>query len=262
MTPVANIMRWKTVNTGDKAASPLSYFDFPKESRMYDLYEFGSAPAESNVILGGGGLFGASERLQSRVQLLMRGRTEGQQIVAWGAGLNRHGRHNLREPEKMPWYFDQFDMHGIRDVLPFKRWVPCVSCMHPAFDDPPEPTHDVVIYEHESYALADVGIAAPRCRARLDSAGDIAKAVEFLASGAIVLTNTYHGAYWSTLLCRKTIVIDPWSTKFLHMKHEPDLATADSWPLHVESAKLHDEALDECRAANRKYYADVMELLA
>jgi len=118
----------------------------------------------------------------------------------------------------------------------------------------------VVIYEHESRRIGLSDLDVPRHRARTDDVGDIENAIDFLASGAVVLTNTYHGAYWSMLLGRKTIVIDPWSTKFTNMKYEPALATRLDWERHIADARIYPDMLDECRAANRKFYAEVVEL--
>jgi hypothetical protein len=37
----------------------------------------------------------------------------------------------------------------------------------------------------------------------------------------VVVANTYHGAYWATLLGRRVIVAAPFSNKFFGFRHEP-----------------------------------------
>ena len=43
------------------------------------------------------------------------------------------------------------------------------------------------------------------------------KTIEFIGSGDVVVTNSYHGAYWATLL-GKVVVAFPWASKFYGLK--------------------------------------------
>ena len=43
--------------------------------------------------------------------------------------------------------------------------------------------------------------------------------VAFLGSGAVIVTNSYHGAYWATLLGRPTVLWNPWCSEILLLKY-------------------------------------------
>lgn len=262
MARVAGVVGYDMENMGDRNASPLLYFEFPGGTKLYTLYDFGSAVDEEFVIVGGGGLLGGLDGTVNRVQALMRGRREGQRFIAWGLGLHRHGEALIDHPERKPWYVDEFELFGTRDDLPLRRWVPCASCMHARFDTVPEPEHDVVIYSHKSIPVAVHLLGVPRKRSSTDAFDTLDSALDFLASGAVIITNSYHGAYWGTLLGRKVIVVDPWSTKFMHMRHPPALVAADDWKAAIDRAQIYEEALGECRIANMRFHDDVLNLMA
>lgn len=262
MARIAGVVGYDMENIGDNNASPLLYFKFPYGTKLYTLYDFGSAVDEEFVIVGGGGLLGGLDGTINRVQALMRGRREHQCFIAWGLGLHRHGSAAIDLPEAKPWYIDEFELFGTRDDLPLRRWVPCASCMHPRFDTAPEPVHDVVIYSHKSIALDVHLMGAPRRRSDTNDFPSLESALDFLASGAVIITNSYHGAYWGTLLGRKVIVVDPWSTKFTHMRHPPALVAAADWEAAIDRAQIYEGALEECREANISFHSDVLNLMA
>ena len=47
-----------------------------------------------------------------------------------------------------------------------------------------------------------------------DSHQDLIQNISFISSARYVITNTYHGAYWSMLMGKKVILYDLWSTRF------------------------------------------------
>jgi hypothetical protein len=85
--------------------------------------------------------------------------------------------------------------------------------------------------------------------------------IAFLGSGSIILTNSYHGAYWGTLLGRKVVIIRPFSSRFFHMRHQPAITESQNWQGTLSKARHFPEALAECRQANRIHFERICEHL-
>lgn len=180
--------------------------------------------------------------------------------ILWGVGHNgeipkkplKDGR--LTYPE---WLLD-FDMIGIRDFKQDYEWVPCASCMHPALRQKYPIRNQVIWFEHKKQLLKDFGTEPiPRF---VNSGGNIEQTIELLGSAEVILTNSYHGAYWGTLMKKKVVVVGPWSSKFLAMKHRPFMVEKlDSWKDVVDDTTTHNDALDECIARTERYWKAIKE---
>ena len=76
----------------------------------------------------------------------------------------------------------------------------------------------------------------------------------------IVYTQSYHGAYWSALCGKKTIIYTPWSTKFLNCDF-PVKVMARGEFLEVNYNEDIPEPdlnyLNECRTRNLKLYENI-----
>ena len=128
------------------------------------------------------------------------------------------------------------------------EWVPCVSALLPRLAAPGEPCHEVVAYRHRDQELpfpADLGEFPLRTNGNDDLDGTL----DFLASGAVVVTNSYHGAYWATLMGRRVVVVDPFASKFHGFQHRVPVVDGRSWRAALADARTYPDALRECRAA-------------
>jgi hypothetical protein len=170
--------------------------------------------------------------------------------VIWGAG---HNIHDKREIYSFPSFIKNFDLVGIRDHNQLESWVPCPSCLHTAFDRDYQIDHNFIVYEHKDHPL-NIN-KAPR---RNNRSRDIESVISFLGSGETIITNTYHGVYWGTLLNRKVIIIDPFSSKFYGFKHPHPISTLSGWK-HVNNTVYYPTALEECRTANLKFNSSVKD---
>lgn len=229
-------------NVGDAVSSPSRYFDFgaPVEVVRYG-YPIESCDA---VIFGGGAIGNHVAAAASQVRAKHR--------IAWGLGETRHGQLTGRPAPA------GFSLFGSRDwQQPGAEWVPCASCMSPLFGDVAAPKHEEVLYYNRRRRRPSIA-GLPSAHNEVE----FAAAVEFLASGSIVVTNSYHGVYWATLLGRGVIVVDPYSSKLFQLRHRPAYGTASDWRTAVPAAVRYSEALTEARAANTAFYGRVMELLA
>lgn len=229
-----------TANTGDVASSPFLYWDFGP----HEVVRLGKPVPDCDAVIYGGGAVGnglprAAQATKARVK------------IAWGVGETRHGQ-TTGGPAPAG-----FDLFGSRDWgQPGAEWVPCASCMSGLFDEPGEPWRDAVFYWNRLrgkplLALPDMHNETP-----------LADVVGFLASAEVVVTNSYHGAYWATLLGRKVVVVDAYSSKLHNFRHAPTYAGGGEWQAAVERAVAYPDALDEARAANVSFHRRVTELIS
>lgn len=235
-----------TKNIGDLTSSPVDYFEFPDFYRVAAGY-FGEAC--DVMLIGGGGIcwpgFG------NYFDKLLPAETP---VIAWGIGKNTHGQSRSDYPR----WLHRCEMVGVRDWNEVFQWVPCASCMSPEFDKPREIKHKFVIYDHVQRRLP---ISIDHTPAMNNvTPRTIGEALDFLGSGEYVFTNSYHGVYWATLLGRK-VVAHAWSSRFFYMRHPPafimDPSRPGNWKDIISSTTTYPTALEECREANKAYYAEV-----
>ncbi len=245
---IVNLHALETQNLGDRVCAPTLYFDL--NSRRLDL---GCTPqGDLPLIIGGGGLLHPwfTDRVLRHLE------ATSSPVVVWGVGTNTHGVAEAQDPE----WLQRCDLVGLRDYPTSHRWVPCVSCMSPEFDRQERPSHRVVVYRHggEPDNIPD-RMGLPTLTNHAESLESV---VDFLLSGEFVVTNTYHGMYWATLLKRRVIVY-PFSSRHYHLKYRPAIVTdGKHWKEVLDRAQEYEGAVDECRAANESFFSSVKELIA
>jgi len=249
-------------NIGDALSSPRNYFLVCAQAIVRNLKIYQSLPKKDketyfgDAIIGGGGLLYPTIRVVLSELLTQPQNTR---LVAWGLGMNTHGATSPDYPK----FMDAFDLVGVRDWKSPFNYVPCASCMHTDFDRMfPAPVHDVVFYEHwqNPIQLNQPDILRSSNK---KTAAQMAETLSFLASGKTILTNTYHGVYWSMLLRRPVVVFKPFSNRFFGFK--PDVLYADetNWEAMLGKASAVPwDYLEECRACNRRFNAQVELLFA
>ena len=238
-------------NVGDAHSSPLRYFDFGRPVLYRDILTVAASSVFSDprqpVIVGGGGLF--FPRWTEKIRRLTE-RCIGPLIV-WGAGVNEHHKVTSALPE----YLRRFNLVGIRDFGLGYEWVPCASCMHHGFDKPRTIKHEIVVYSHHCHLLP-----LREFPSLANNSMDLVTVLDFLGSADVILTNTYHGAYWGILLGRKVIAF-PFSSRFHYLKYKIPLCSWQTWRDFVRHARTFPGALAECRAANIRFGGRVRSLL-
>lgn len=195
-------------NHGDEASSPFHYLSWPGASHtcITKLDPDDARP----LILGGGGLF--MRNYADRIGELATKR----KVIIWGAGLN-YARGPV--PPELARSLGLCYRIGVRDRVYASnygfQYVPCASCLHPAFKSLQrwEPTNDVVVYhhnwEHEPEFVQDYS-----ARYNMDRTHSLLGIFEFLASARVVVTSSYHGAYWAMLLGRRVILYGAEAMRF------------------------------------------------
>ncbi|KAI8803327.1 hypothetical protein BJ742DRAFT_742981 [Cladochytrium replicatum] len=94
----------------------------------------------------------------------------------------------------------------------------------------------------------------------LNSELDIVNVLEFLASAEVVITSSYHGLYWSTLLGKKVILTGAFSTKFDRFPWPPVWHTGDL-DADIKNAKAYPEAFEQARTLTLEFWGEVKEIL-
>lgn len=254
---ITQVFRTDATNVGDWYCSPMRYFEFG-DAATTDILDFDLASLSSHVVLGGGGLI--AKTFHDHMRRLADSRSHLKSLVAWGIGesenVDRKGGFVYPFEGALPDYLKAFDLVGVRDFGTGYRWVPCASCMLPQLERSYTVEHSAVIYEHKRIPVPVEGM--PRLS---NNGNDIDAVLAFLGSGEIVITNSYHGAYWATLLGKRVIAI-PNMSKMYRFKHLPVICHAESWERFVPLARSYPEALADCRAANLAFFEKVKALHA
>ena len=178
----------------------------------------------------------------------------------WGAGHNsdisKDKKGNLFF--EYPDYLVDFDITGLRDWDTGHAWAPCASCMHSALRKNYKIKNDIIWFEHKKQLIKDFGNdPIPRF---INSGSNVEQTIELLGSANIILTNSYHGAYWGTLLGKKVIVVGAWSTKFYKLRHRPYILDKnEDYKEILDNVPIYGAALDESIAATENFWRTVQE---
>lgn len=180
--------------------------------------------------------------------------------IVWGAGHNEETNKRMKGFAYPHWMVD-FDLVGIRDYGQAYNWTPCASCMHPAFDKHYKVKNDIIVFEHKKQLLKPTAYGSSPIPRFVNSGNNMEQTIELLGSANTIVTNSYHGAYWGTLLGKKVIVLEPWSSKFYGLKHKPFMVNKGlGWESGVEEAQQYPDALQECRLKTKEFWSQVRQL--
>jgi hypothetical protein len=178
----------------------------------------------------------------------------------WGGGYNGDYNKKIKTNFEWPEWMVEFDKVGVRDWGQSLPWAPCASCMHPALKKSYSIKNDIIFFEHKKQLLKDFGTdSIPRF---INSGSNVEQTIELLGSANIILTNSYHGAYWGTLLQKRVVVVGAWGAKFHAMKHSPYLLDKnETWKESLEKTEIYKTALDDCISATEKYWNSIKDRL-
>lgn len=182
--------------------------------------------------------------------------------ILWGAGHNGPHQKRVKGYLEYPVWLRNFDLVGIRDYGQEHEWVPCASCMHPALQEKHQIKHDIIWFEHKKQILKSTDFGTDPVPRFVNSGNNIEETIRLLGSANTIITNSYHGAYWGTLLGKKVIVVEAWSSKFNAMRHKPFfLSKGAYYKDFLKEIPVYPRALGECIEATEKYWAKVKEYL-
>lgn len=260
-------------NLGDWISSPYYYFiDF--FSRYTCILHSDWAvlwheiEEDDIVIFGGGGLLDNSDALNAVLNKLL---DKCNNVVIWGAGTHKYSKDNIfkKTSATIPINFDKAALCGIRDYehpynLPF---VPCVSCMHPAFSVDRDSINIQRTVGTIRSALEN-SFAVSGITSSISNAEPIGTVVNYILSSNIILVSSYHGAFWSLLLGRKAIL--PASRlgvdKYKYFRYPVGFYEGSKFDeselLRIASEiPEHPDFLAEARALNIRFFKKVRDLV-
>lgn len=186
-------------NIGDELCSPKHYFSL--------------RTALPRLAIVGGGVFGDFGAKALRTL----GLTPAQSVL-WGIGRSakRDGERLERIATLPHLAWGLRDIDGLADAAHF---LPCVSCLHPMLDAPIEGDATLLFVNAETRVTpttqqqALARLASERGWTLLHNDCSDAAMAEALRRHRRVVTNSFHGAYWSLLSGHETAVVG-YSTKF------------------------------------------------
>jgi hypothetical protein len=249
-----NVFRVDKGNAGDWHSPPFKYFDF--HSSKYKDIANDFKQREGIVVVGGGGL-----GIKTFKRFLPSLRSSSSVLIGWGVGVDEFVDKDQIIKDQgydlIGGWFDSFDEVGIRvysKELESKenyRWVPCSSCMSDLFSKykSRKPESSVGVYSHKRVLLSGF-----RDSSRMTNSGDnLEEKLEFLSRHEYIVTNTYHGVYWATLLGRKVVCL-PFKSGLFSFKHKPAYSTGAVTDQVLHKATSYPDSLEECRNQNIQFF--------
>lgn len=253
---ITSVFRYDPSNAGDFFCAPLRYLNFGS-LRCADILNLGDpALLSSRLVIGGGGLLSSKTFNPCFEKLLER---DYEFLIGWGLGDNARYDSIAGYTEQIecryPDFLNRFSLVGVRDYGTAFPWVPCASCLHPLFAEKWAVQHEVVVFEHKRIPIPIADF--PRMS---NNTNDFQRVLAFLGSARVVITNSYHAAYWSQLL-GKGVLAFPFSTKFYQLKHRVTLCRPAEWKRHLDRVESQPSALKECIEANLGFAEKVRSLI-
>ena len=250
------VHRIDSSNAGDISCCPLSYFaEFSSvQWQRHDIYNinYNAITKDDIVILGGGGLIDCLEEWNESINKLFE---ICQNVILWGAGYNAHFDAQ-KTTSQIQW--QKFKFIGIRDYNHPSgfSYLPCVSCLHPDLQKQFPRKRKIGIIEHKSYP-----VSVEQAADKITNKTSISEIIEFIGSSDIIITNTYHACYWATLMNKKVILTEAFSSKFDYLKYKPTIYSGNI-EKDITIAQQYPQALEESRKLNQQFFQACSSLWA
>lgn len=255
--PLIFVYRLDTDNIGDLCCSPHSYFQF-YNYKVIDILNFNKIDKlyklkNKTIVVGGGGLL--QEFFKNSVNNLIK-LSNYNNVIFWGVGFDRRPT-DKRYNDKL---LKKCKNVTVRDYNTEFEYVPCVSCMSKLFDQYSnvESEDKIRVYLHKDFYIKELS-NYPMIS---NNAKSMEEVIQFLAGADTIITNSFHGAYWATLLNKKVVVM-PWSKngiiafseKFLKLKYKPVYCNSlNKLNECIKKAVNYPEALGDARMYNINFY--------
>ncbi len=195
----------KTTNLGDLSCCPADGFPVFDHCERLHVTEWESVESGVPLIFGGGGLF------MPGTSGIFRAAAQRHPVAVWGAGLNFQREQFSPEVEDALVYgLKQCALVGVRNFSFAHKHgfvhVPCPSATSTAFNylNYEGPIHLCRAYEHY-----DRRFAGARIPSLTNTSPSFYEAIRWIAGSRFLVTNSYHGAYWASLLGRQVILWNP-----------------------------------------------------
>ena len=175
------------------------------------------------IIIGGGGLLNHCNEWNRVIRNLQK---YTEHIIIWGAGENLHNDESCSELLDL----STFSIVGTRDKTNY--FVPCPSCMLPQLSFSYSIERKFGVVEHKYFPIAEFEYD------KIDNCVDIYTIIKFIGSSEVIISNSYHAIYWATLMKKKVIIYEKWSSKFDNLKWQQNVYSGNL-DLDVMKCKIY-----------------------
>ena len=274
---LVNMFRIDRKNVGDWWSPPFRYFPFSSH-RQIDIRDIDRLPNEKGVIIFGGGGLGQPGFMPFIEKLTRPDRQY--KLIAWGVGADTYTDRGTRmtegrDMETLTSYLSEFDEIGTRIYSPSNygndgrfQWVPCASCLSPIFSEfRSRPAREKLgVYEHLRVPVTPHLQTGSRIKARFfgpypvtsNRGTDLRAKLSFMSRFETIVTNSYHGVYWATLLGRKVVCV-AFKNGLFSFKHPPAYLGSNGLSDAVAQAVTYPTALEDCRKSNIDFYLHLVQ---
>jgi len=241
-------------NAGDYWSSPLHYYDFSTiDYEHMHFLGFKDNPIKNRVVvIGGGGLIITKTNYLNQI---LESIVENNKVIFWGVGSNTSCTpyyEILSHPNVL--------LAGVRDIeIGLKhRYLPCVSCKHILFDKERNESGGVGLIEHPEYPI-NIGELP-----KINNSNTIDEILDFIYDKSILISSTFHGAYWSQLMNKKVLHFDEineLNSKFINLKHRIPTCSSKNYKEKIYNLSKVSGLLEESRYLNDCFYKDVLSII-
>jgi len=260
-------------NAGDYYCSPKLYYNFDGFDVIHRTLNptiFNTLKDEPNfnssyVIFGGGGIIDTNSDIKTFYDTLPKTNI----YFHWGSGSNRinlnqvNWKINDKEIKFVDSDFENFKLIGRRDYIEkYKQnhsYVPCVSCKLPQLKKKYINQRRIGIVQHAW--LKQINLNYPTINMNLSNY-DIDNIIKFIGESEIIITGSFHGAYFGLLMGKTVLINGNWSSKFDTFKYKPTLLTNDIEKDIVEANIAPNNYLDECIELNDNFYKKILTIIS
>ncbi|WP_157152002.1 polysaccharide pyruvyl transferase family protein [Brachyspira sp. SAP_772] len=236
-------------NIGDMLCG---YYNFFQDLYKYDIYihnisniNFQIIKKSDTVIIGGGGLLYNNDSHNHNINRLL---DLSNNVIFWSLGF--HNRPNQIVKEDIQ--FNKVALLSIRDYNHESniKYVPCATCMIPYLDyDSNLIKRDIGVVRHAFFQkVFDYET--------ITNSSSIENIVNFISSSNIILTNSYHAAYWSALMKKKVIIYGKFANKFDYFKYKP-VEYSGNILNDIDKCNIYHNCLDESRELTVNYFKEI-----
>jgi len=246
-------------NAGDLYCSPHLFYNFNDYKVEYTNNWDSIYKSKNNIIIfGGGGIIDTNKDRSKYYKNLEKSNF----YFHWGSGSNKL---NLKEINWKPSpneidinddILENFIFVGRRDHLKNyydkHEYVPCVSCKIKLLQNNYKIKRKIGIIQH-MWLKQIKNLNYPSISVNLGKY-NINEIIKFIGESEIIITGSFHGAYWSLLMQKKVIINGNWSSKFNTLKYKPIILSSNIENDIKKCVIPPPEYLKECIELNDKFY--------
>ncbi|MFV9550528.1 polysaccharide pyruvyl transferase family protein [Algibacter sp. PT7-4] len=266
---VVNIHRIDNRNIGDYFCAPHLYFA-PLKDKQLDIFDYKSLNnvvtnnwinqiTNNALIIGGGGLLNRGS-FDKQLHLFEQLKAKGKKTVLWGVGHNSKNKNEFGSISSYNIDINKFGLAGVRDYSMKATWVPCVSCMHPIFNNAFNETQEIGIIYHKKTIKNKQILNKLQNYPSTSNTTNLEDIISFIGKSNTIVTDSYHAMYWSMLLGKKVLAV-PNSSKFFDFKYPPVITSFNNFKHDLHKAKAYSGVLEECREINIQFSKKVFNYL-